>query len=166
MRYDATISYMSKRVNIKVTNKAYSGNRELPDFLKAVRIAKGLDFNQLSFNSKEWPPHDCEAYENGTLPIPRRYITYMCITCFLPLKIVNLGVDDEQHEESPLALRLKELRLKHGYTQEKIASIANVSRPAYSFYEASKSVPDISTLIKIANEYGVSLDYLVDRQYK
>ena len=168
MRYDTTISYQNKKVNIKVTNKAYSGEFQLPNFLKAVRIAKGQDFNQLNANMKDWSPQDCEAFENGELPIPRKYISFFCIWYFLPVKLVNLGVDDdnEQQKESPLALRLRELRLKHGYTQEQIATIANVSRPAYSLYEISKNTPDISTLVKIANVYGVSLDYLVDRKYE
>jgi DNA-binding XRE family transcriptional regulator len=163
MRYDTIISYQNKRVTIKVTNKAYSGNFVLPDFLKAVRIAKRQDYAELCNLSSRWKTHDCMAYENGELPIPRGYISFFCIWYSLPLKLINLGVPDEQHKENPLALRLREIRLTKGDSQEQCAFKINVAQSTYAGYEVGRSTPDIQTLIKFADAYETSLDYLCGR---
>lgn len=162
MRYETAISYQNKRVTVKVLNKAYSGTFELPEFLKAVRITKGHDFNGVSLNTAT-KPHEAEAYESNAVPIPRDFLIRFALAYSLPMKICNLGVVDGQHKDSPLALRLKELRLKEGWSQEECAFKIGVARSTYSLYEISKSVPDLGTLIKIADIYGVSLDYLSGR---
>ena len=41
----------------------------------------------------------------------------------------------------------------------------NLSLTGYSYYEQNKREPSIETLIKLADYYDVSLDYLVGRQY-
>jgi DNA-binding XRE family transcriptional regulator len=165
MRYDTTISYQGKQIKIKVTNKEYCGDYELPDFLKAVRIAKKHDFNDICNTTKQWLPHQCKAFENGTEPISWNYLVFFSLCYLLPVKLRTLGVTDTQKKESPLALRIRELRLKAGYSQEKCATEINVARSTYAGYEVGRNVPDIETLVKIANVYGVSLDYLVDRKY-
>jgi len=168
MRYDTTISYQNKRIAIKVTNKAYSGNFELPDFLRAVRIAKGHDLIRLSKEVQPWSIHQCEAFESGKEPIPKLYLSGFVLAYLLPMKIQSLGViaSDIKIKESPLALRLRELRLKEGYTQEQCAGKINVAQSTYAGYETSKSIPDLPTLIKIADLYGASLDYLSGRYDK
>jgi len=163
MRYDTTISYQNKQIHIKVTNKLYSGTHELPDFLKAVRVAKGHDFNDICNTTKQWQPYQCEAFENGTEPIPWDYLVFFSLCYFLPVKLRTLGVTDATKKESPLALRLKELRAKSGDSQEEFASKIDVARPTYAGYEVGRSVPDIETLIKIADVHGVSVDYLIGR---
>jgi len=164
MRYDATISYRGNHLHIKVTNKAYSGTLELPEFIKAVRMAKGHDYNGFGLNTAT-KPHELEAYENNTEPIPREFLIRCSLGYGLPMKLCNLGVTNTERKESPLALRLRELRLKAGLTQEQIAPQIDVARATYAGYEVGKSVPDIYTLEKIANVYGVSLDYLINRKY-
>ncbi|MGN1222050.1 MAG: helix-turn-helix domain-containing protein [Christensenellales bacterium] len=57
-------------------------------------------------------------------------------------------------------MRLKELRKEAGYTQEDIAKIINTSSANYNRYELEKVQPDLLTLFKLADHYGVSLDYL------
>jgi len=163
MRYDTAISYQNKRINIKVTNKAYSGTYELPEFLRAVRIAKGHDFSGASKAARLFEPHECESFESGSTPITQEYLTCFALGYTLPQKIRNLGIPKNGHVESPLATRLRELRLKENLTQEQCAAKINVGRSTYSLYEIGKNVPDLATLIKIANVYGVSLDYLSGR---
>lgn len=62
-------------------------------------------------------------------------------------------------------MKILYLRKTLNKTQEEIASILNITRATYANYESGKTQPDFDTLIKIADFYDVSLDYLCDRQY-
>lgn len=59
--------------------------------------------------------------------------------------------------------RLRELRKSHGQKQKQLADLLGVSQMQISRYERGKQEPDIKTLIKLANYYGVTIDYLVGR---
>ncbi len=58
---------------------------------------------------------------------------------------------------------LKELRMKHGYTQNDIATLLGISRSAYTNIENNKREPDFNTLSRLSNIFKVSADYLLDR---
>lgn len=58
-------------------------------------------------------------------------------------------------------LRLKELREEQRLNQEGLALKLNLSQSTISAYEIGDRVPDLDTLIAIANIFDVSLDYLV-----
>lgn len=60
-----------------------------------------------------------------------------------------------------LGIRLKQLRGKR--TQEEISKSMGLSRARYSHYENNRVEPDMDTLRKIADFYGVTLDYLLGR---
>lgn len=60
-----------------------------------------------------------------------------------------------------LGLRLKEIRLQRGYTQESLARKINKSKTTISSYETNAQMPPLDVLISIASVYNVSLDYLV-----
>lgn len=62
-------------------------------------------------------------------------------------------------------MRLKELRKENGKNQDEIAKQINVTRVSYGRYELGTSEPTIDTLCKLADYYGVSLDYLVGRDF-
>ena len=57
-------------------------------------------------------------------------------------------------------IRLKELRLENGLTQKDLANIIEVGRTTISEYESGKIVPKQEGLLKIANYFNVSVDYL------
>jgi transcriptional regulator with XRE-family HTH domain len=59
--------------------------------------------------------------------------------------------------------RIALLREKRGMTQEELSGKLGISRAALSHYETNRREPDIDTLNKIANFFGVSLDYLLGR---
>ena len=60
--------------------------------------------------------------------------------------------------------RIRDLREDDDLTQEYIAKIVlNCTRSAYSKMEAGSRLISISDLIKLADFYKVSLDYLVGR---
>lgn len=58
---------------------------------------------------------------------------------------------------------LKEIRIKHGYTQSDIAKTLGISRAAYTNIENGKREPDFDTLNKLSNVFNVPTDYLLDR---
>ena len=61
-----------------------------------------------------------------------------------------------------LVENLYRLRKAHHYTQQEISDLLNISRQAYSNYETSKRTPDLDSLMRLADIYGVSLDQLVN----
>ena len=62
-----------------------------------------------------------------------------------------------------LNIKLKTLRKEHGYTQEQIADILNLTRSSIANYENGINEPSISILVAIADLYNVSLDWLTGR---
>lgn len=58
---------------------------------------------------------------------------------------------------------LKKLRQEAGISQQKLAEVILVSQQSVNKYENKDVEPDVDTLIKIADIFGVSLDYLVGR---
>ncbi len=57
--------------------------------------------------------------------------------------------------------RLKELRKKAGLTQVELASIFGYSTQRYNYYETGKNEPDNETILKFAQHFRVSTDYLL-----
>lgn len=62
--------------------------------------------------------------------------------------------------------RLKALRIEKNITQREIANHLNITDTAYGFYEQGKNYPNMDVLIKLADYFEVSLDYLVGRNEK
>lgn len=62
-------------------------------------------------------------------------------------------------------LRLKELQKSSKYTIDESAKNLNLPKSTYNNYLIGARQPDIETLIKLANYFNVSLDYLCDRQW-
>lgn len=57
--------------------------------------------------------------------------------------------------------RIKELRTERGITQADLAKILKISDRAVGYYENGDREPDYSTLLKIADYFDVSIDYLL-----
>ena len=62
--------------------------------------------------------------------------------------------------------RLKELRKKKNISQLKLALDLNMSQNSISRYENIEREADYETLIKFADYFNVSLDYLLGRKEK
>lgn len=60
-------------------------------------------------------------------------------------------------------MRLKELRKQHNITQLKLAMDLGLNQNAISRYENGEREADYKTLIKLANYFDVSIDYLLER---
>ena len=60
-------------------------------------------------------------------------------------------------------MRLKELRKQQNISQLKLAMDLQLNQNAISRYETGVREADYSTLIKIADYFDVSIDYLLER---
>ncbi|MBE6536842.1 MAG: helix-turn-helix transcriptional regulator [Ruminococcaceae bacterium] len=60
-------------------------------------------------------------------------------------------------------MRLKTLRKSRGISQLKLALDLNMNQNSISRYETGEREADYATLIKFANYFGVSIDYLLER---
>ncbi len=58
-------------------------------------------------------------------------------------------------------MELRQLRKQKKITQTDMAKYLNMTTVGYGHYETGKAEPNIETLIKIADFYGVSVDYVV-----
>lgn len=57
--------------------------------------------------------------------------------------------------------RLKALRQKAKLTQTELAAVFGFSNQRYNYYETGKNEPDNETLLKFADYFRVSTDYLL-----
>ena len=57
--------------------------------------------------------------------------------------------------------RLKELRIKHRLTQDELGNVLKVTKSCISCYEKGIREPSLDMLIKIAEYFKVSVDYLI-----
>ena len=162
MRYPVTIEYEGKKVTVKVNNKLLQGEFYLPDFLQTVRTTKGNTL-QATHLMTDYLVQLCESYESGNERIPKGYLSMFTVAYNLPRKIIHLGYDPVAERKNILVERLKHLRLKENRSQSYIADAVGVSRGTYAKYETGINQPDLATLVKIADYFDVTLDYLAGR---
>ncbi len=60
-------------------------------------------------------------------------------------------------------MRLKELRVKRGISQLKLAMDTGLNQNSVSRYESGAREADYATLIRLADYFDVSIDYLLGR---
>ena len=70
----------------------------------------------------------------------------------------------KEEKKKVFSSRLKELRLQHGFSQEELAEQIGIKRNSYSDWENGKCKPSYEKLEKIADFFGVSLDWLFGRK--
>ena len=63
----------------------------------------------------------------------------------------------------PVGERLRELRKSKDLTQAQVAEGINCTPAAYNRYETGELQPPTDTLAKLADFFGVSVDYLMGR---
>lgn len=63
-----------------------------------------------------------------------------------------------------LADRLRQARLKAGYSQQNIADALNMNRATYTYYETGKTSPDPTTLGKIARICGAPIEFFFEEE--
>ncbi|MCY7083790.1 helix-turn-helix domain-containing protein [Streptococcus oralis] len=70
----------------------------------------------------------------------------------------------KEEKKNLFSVRLKELRLQHGFSQEELAEQIGIKQNSYSDWENGKCKPNYEKLEKIADFFGVSLDWLFGRE--
>ncbi|WP_304459261.1 helix-turn-helix domain-containing protein [Alicyclobacillus sendaiensis] len=62
-----------------------------------------------------------------------------------------------------LAKRLRILRRQKGLTQQALCNELGLNRSTYAKYETGENHPEVETLVRLADYFGVSVDYLLGR---
>ena len=102
------------------------------------------------------------------------YIIYSTTTvCFIyflfivPLNILNVNIFTQNIEYAVFmevfALRLKELRMEKGMSQANLAKLVGSSCSIVCYWETNRSEPTAPYLVKLAEIFNVSVDYLLGR---
>ncbi len=63
-----------------------------------------------------------------------------------------------------IAEKLQAQRKAHGYSQEELADLLNVSRQAVSKWERGEASPDTDNLIALAKIYNITIDQLINSE--
>lgn len=75
--------------------------------------------------------------------------------------MVSLG-DDMRYEMMKYE-NIRSIRIDNGYTQDQIAKYLGISQNTYSQYEIGVLNYPLDAVVKLADFYGVSTDYLLGR---
>ena len=59
--------------------------------------------------------------------------------------------------------RLKKLRMENHLRQDQVACLVGVERSSVSLWETNMRQPSYTTLVRLADLYGVTADYLLGR---
>lgn len=70
----------------------------------------------------------------------------------------------KEPELTPLARRLRALRAASGMTQQEVADHLGLGRSAYAYYETGATRPPLKILQRIATEYLVTVEFLLDAE--
>lgn len=62
--------------------------------------------------------------------------------------------------------KLRDLREDHDLLQKEVADILGISQTVYSRYERGYQNIPLEHLVKLADYYKVSLDYIFEREHK
>lgn len=65
-----------------------------------------------------------------------------------------------------LAEKIIQLRKQCGWSQEELAEKMNISRQSVSKWESTNSIPDLNKIIKLAEIFDVSTDFLLKDEYE
>ena len=63
-------------------------------------------------------------------------------------------------------MKLKEMRIKNGLTQEELAAKLDVGQSSVALWETGKNFPTVKKLIQIAEIFECTLDDLIDKEIK
>ena len=61
--------------------------------------------------------------------------------------------------------RIRQLRIKNGLTQEKVAAVLNIDRSFYGRIEAGQKGCSVDLFVQLSEIFHVSLDYLILGRY-
>lgn len=68
--------------------------------------------------------------------------------------------------ENKFSQIIKNLRKKHNLTQQQLADIVGITATGISYWESGSATPNIETLNKLSNYFGVTVNYLLGAKDK
>ncbi len=74
--------------------------------------------------------------------------------------------NENERIKSAIAANITELRKRIGMTQQDLAAALNYTDKAVSKWERAESIPDVIILKRIADLFGVSVDYLLAEEHE
>ena len=128
--------------------------------LKELRISKGFTHSELG-KKVGVSQNTFTNWENGSRE--PNFKTLRKLANVLETTIDYLLGEEEMTVQLVFASRLKVLRVSNGYSQTQIAQSLGTVQGVVSKYECGIREPDLKMLVKIADFYHVSLDYLLGR---
>lgn len=131
------------------------------EFLRLEREKRNISVGEVHLRT-DIPPKEYLQYEEGKLPIDKKTLKLLSRLFLIPRKYKQLADDPKK---STMANRITQLRVVNGRTQAETAELLEIAQTTYAGYETGKHQPDIDILVKLANLYKVSLDYVVGRYY-
>ena len=140
--------------DIMLDNRQTIGN-----YLKFIRAEKGVSPERIQLQT-DIPPKEYLQYEEGKLPIDKDTLKLLSRVFPIPRKYKQLADDPKK---STFANRITQLRISNDRSQAETANLLEIAQTTYAGYETGKHEPDMKMLIKIANLYNVSIDYVVGR---
>ncbi len=66
-------------------------------------------------------------------------------------------------KNNPLGSRIKEIRQRNNLTQLEFGKLFNLNDSTISLYESNKRAPEYNILVKIADKFNVTADWLLGR---
>ncbi|NLJ94040.1 MAG: helix-turn-helix transcriptional regulator [Clostridiaceae bacterium] len=69
-------------------------------------------------------------------------------------------------EKNIFGMRLKALRVQKNLSQKELSDDLEIGRPTITQYETGSKNPSLKMVIKIADYFDVSVDYLIGRKQK
>ena len=158
MRYNMTVTHNGKEVTVQ-SKRAFEGTWELKDFIQVTRETTRADYGMIHMMT-DISQRRLENMESGEIPITLEDLAALQKMFKFPRKILNLL----NNRETPIwATRLAEMRSFHNFTQAQISEALGISQGTYAGYETGRHQPDLDTLVKLADIYKVSADYLLGR---
>lgn len=114
------------------------------------------------------------SYENGAIELLKMPVVQMIASAlstnleqFIYLQSTQKSTDDKSvtiPEVSKNNIKLKELRRQHNLTQAMLAAEIGVAQNTLSYWENKQYDIDSVSLIKLADYFGCSVDYILGRE--
>lgn len=120
-----------------------------------------LPFVSISIASLSFVAQNCKNYlffvdfqtVKRSLPtVKRNLVSYHCCVEVNATMIIELGE------------KLKALRIENHLRQDQVARLVNVEKSSISMYETGMRQPSYITLVRLADVFNVTTDYLLGRK--
>lgn len=136
--------------------------KEIGNYLKTTREENNIDLNYIKLKT-DIPAKEMLQYEEGKLPITKHTLKILSRVMPIPRKYKQLAIDDKK---SNFANHITQLRVINNRSQTETAELLGIAQTTYAGYETGKYEPNIDMLMKIADLYNVSVDYIIGRYLK